>query len=790
MDLCSRCQAFNVHAFARHKYPWRGYRLRHVIEAAGNGCSFCAMLADNLGLLGDDLGLLRERKRLQETCIGRPAKWYSMEQISHALSWAKDLINPTWVHFSAKHTGSDDSSELGIVALQIITSLSMMKPDGSYPYSMTLHTAADPGKSQEQRTMSLSNFLQGTEARVSGDIVGKLYTESHTSASTYVEAIKLWHDTCRIGHWECSRTMSNISLDVRNAPLPSRCLEVIPNDLTRVPDAEAFAFVLRDTSGRCGSYTALSHRWDQTTVWNQTTKQNLNCRMNLCEAGCQHCHDQPLGLTPLFKDVAILSARIGINYVWIDSLCIVQDCSKDWRQESAKMADYYQRSWLTIFATSLSTDGGLFGPIPRESVPRVTRLPYRDAVGHPQGYFYLQCIEEVAPSADYKDNISQSELLRRGWVYQEWTLSRRKLMFSGAGLYVQCQREAPRTLLGDTVRDTAHSEYANSSFRIKNRIMTRTPSAVIESWLTTVQIFSELELTKLEEDRLIALAGLAKECGRTLRLEELSSDTDDQPRYISGLWFGYWRCLMWEQASGGEKVRASGFPTWSWASIATRKPKGNGERDGERVLSGMPVQWTALPEEENLPTCELRFEAVCAVPVEETIRDDCQRFEPLYDQSTTMRPNSSEQYNASNRFHMLEVTGKLLPVLIDRAFETAEDADMAAELTHHSTSFRGEWWRRVTMLSTPSVISGWASLEHPEYQTDNFVCSSGIVALVVTSRRGNFLGLPASFEVIFLRCKDVPGHNSCYERVGVGGLFGSDVQALVQVTGETSMWLV
>lgn len=631
-----------------------------------------------------------------------------------------------------------------------------------------------------------ANIVPGTEAYVSGDIVGKLYTESHTSASTYIKDIKSWHDSCRNGHWECSRTMSNIKLDVTMVPLPSRCLEVIPNDCTQDPSAEPFSFILRDTSGKSGSYTTLSHRWNKDTPRCQTTKQNLNCRMSLCQAGCRRCHDQPFSLTPLFKDVAILSARIGINYIWIDSICIVQNSPKDWHRESARMADYYQRSWLTIFATTLSTDGGLSGPIPQESVPRVTRLPYRDAAGHPQGYFYLQCVEEVAPSADYKDNISQSELLRRGWVYQEWILSRRKLMFSGAGLFVQCQREAPRTLLGDTLRDAAQSESVNSSFRIKNRMRIKSLSAVIESWLATVQIFSELELTKLDEDRLIALAGLAKECGRTLRIKELSSATETQPQYVSGLWFGYWRCLLWEQRSDGEKVRVGGFPTWSWASIATRKLKDN----GESVLTGMPVKWTGLTPGENLPTCELSFETVRAVPVAQSIQDDCARFEPLYDQSSSTLPDPKHQYDASNRFYMLEVTGKLLPVLVDRAFETAEDANMAAELTQHSPNSRGEMWRRITMLSEPGFIAGWASLEHPEYQSDESFCSSSIVALVVTCRKGNVLGLPASFQVIFLRSTEVPGFSNCYERVGIGGLFSADVQALIQATGETSIWLV
>lgn len=134
-------------------------RLRDVVESAENGCSFCSMLADNLGLLGDGLGLLRKRKRLQKTSLAKPANWYSKEQLSHALLWVNDLINPTWVHFCAQHSESNDNSKLGVVALQIFTSLSIMKPDGSFPYFMTLRTAADPGKALRRKDYEMCELF-------------------------------------------------------------------------------------------------------------------------------------------------------------------------------------------------------------------------------------------------------------------------------------------------------------------------------------------------------------------------------------------------------------------------------------------------------------------------------------------------------------------------------------------------------------------------------------------------------------------------------------------------------
>ena len=582
--------------------------------------------------------------------------------------------------------------------------------------------------------------------------------------------------------------MSGVSIDARRVALPSRCLEVIPNNCTQNPNAEPYRFVLRDTLGKSGRYTTLSHRWNP-SVWRcRTTTLNVNCRMDLCQAGCLQCHDQPMELTPLFKDAALLSAQIGIKYIWIDSLCIIQDSNEDWRRESVAMASYYQRSWLTFFATALSASGGLFGSIPQEAVPRVARLPYRDAAGHRQGYFYVQCSEEAVPFTDYKDSVSQSELLRRGWVHQEWILSRRKVTFSGAGISFRCQRYGPMTMQGDTILNTAQTEPINSSSGIEMDVAASSAAAssvsdILESWLATVQVFSGLELSKLENDRLIAVAGLAKECGQALLAKD---GTGNQPRYVSGLWYGYWRCLLWEQLSDGEKVRVGGFPTWSWASIATKKHSENGVSS----LTGMPVQWTSYPPADRPPTCEIGFKTVRAVTVKEPLEGDCETFEPLFDQTSTALPGDMDQFSASNRFHMLGITGKLLSIHLDQVFEPPEDANIAAELTHHSPDSGRDLWRRVATPSEPGYIAGWASLEHPEYQTDSSVWASGIVALVVTSLEGNFLGLPPSFRVLFLRPSDISGFSECYERVGTGGLFGRDVQAMMQSTQESSVWLV
>ncbi len=61
-------------------------------------------------------------------------------------------------------------------------------------------------------------------------------------------------------------------------------------------------------------------------------------------------------LTRTFQDAVDVCRRLDVGYIWIDSLCIVQDSKEDWDAESIKMADTYENAFVTIAATK-SQDG-------------------------------------------------------------------------------------------------------------------------------------------------------------------------------------------------------------------------------------------------------------------------------------------------------------------------------------------------------------------------------------------------------------------------------------------------
>src|SRR5438034_5559565 len=104
---------------------------------------------------------------------------------------------------------------------------------------------------------------------------------------------------------------------------------------TRVLDLSAVSLgvvKLVETGGMRGTYACLSHCWGP-TQFITTTPANLGA----------HLHMLPFSALPqTFKDVMTFTSALGIRYLWIDSLCIIQGDVKDWEKESAKMRSIYQ----------------------------------------------------------------------------------------------------------------------------------------------------------------------------------------------------------------------------------------------------------------------------------------------------------------------------------------------------------------------------------------------------------------------------------------------------------------
>jgi hypothetical protein len=159
-----------------------------------------------------------------------------------------------------------------------------------------------------------------------------------TSTSTSLNLAQSWIQDCETTHGQCGSG--------RDVSLPKRCLDLKP---TSTSDGSAIQLV--ETSGSTGTYACLSHCWGKDKLIT-TTSQTIVCHLNSI----------PIAVLPkTFGDAVTLTRNLGLRYLWIDSLCIIQDSAEDWQIESSKMADIYHNSFLTIAGiSSPDSRGGCF----------------------------------------------------------------------------------------------------------------------------------------------------------------------------------------------------------------------------------------------------------------------------------------------------------------------------------------------------------------------------------------------------------------------------------------------
>jgi hypothetical protein len=121
--------------------------------------------------------------------------------------------------------------------------------------------------------------------------------------------------------------------------LPDRVLELLDT-----PATDSIRLRLLETNGsRIGYYIALSHRWGGDFTL-KTTNSTLSQRLK------DFCLED---LPRTFRDTVLVAKALGIMYLWIDSLCIIQDDRKDWLEQSTKMGSIYMNSTFTIAVSAL-----------------------------------------------------------------------------------------------------------------------------------------------------------------------------------------------------------------------------------------------------------------------------------------------------------------------------------------------------------------------------------------------------------------------------------------------------
>lgn len=316
------------------------------------------------------------------------------------------------------------------------------------------------------------------------------------------------HDICR-------ETLSGTIIDESAAPnLPTRVVRV-------GSPGEGVCPQLFETQGERGQYIAFSHCWGS-----PAHRPLMTTRANLVK----HLASIPWNDLPrTYQDAISATHRLGFEYIWIDSLCIIQDSNADWLSESQRMGDVYQHARLTIAAShaSDSSEPCFFTRPP--PLPAV-ELSHISSNGRTDGTICASLLpsDYAAISPEF------GPLAYRAWASQEWLLSRRMVFYTAGSLVWSCKAISQRET-GASFHSTA-----------------RNPR-----WKNIVEKYSARLLTK-QTDRLVALQGVV-----TALATKRQDDT-----YCLGLWKNsmpdqlLWYCLQPATRSEAE-LR---LPTWTWAS--------------------------------------------------------------------------------------------------------------------------------------------------------------------------------------------------------------------------------
>ncbi|KAK0614351.1 heterokaryon incompatibility protein-domain-containing protein [Immersiella caudata] len=293
--------------------------------------------------------------------------------------------------------------------------------------------------------------------------------------------------------------------------------------------------------GQDRRYAALSYCWGGTAK----TLLTISSRAGFLTRGVD-LEELPLTV----QDALKVTRELGLKWLWVDSLCIIQDCKDDWLREAGRMADVYRDCEVSIAALgAMSSVQGIF----------CHRDPLR----------YASCrlgkgITLLSPYVTGYMARNQGivwPLETRGWVVQERMLARRTLKF---GTYIswECREGIKDEFLceeGTTHWSSYH--WSRKLFELTERGRAVADDQLRETWRKILELYAESSLT-VKSDRLVAISGIIQAISRATGY-----------RNIAGLWEQYFvSSLMWTARYFGADSEHRGPrtglpPSWSWAAV-------------------------------------------------------------------------------------------------------------------------------------------------------------------------------------------------------------------------------
>lgn len=340
--------------------------------------------------------------------------------------------------------------------------------------------------------------------------------------------------------------------------MPTRVIQV-PKDSKQTPK-------LVVTDSQHGEYVALSQIWDRSDS-SKLTAQNLRQFQQEIDLTC---------LSQNFLDALEITRRLGFEYIWIETLCIIQDDEDDRSREASKMANTYGLAAMTISATAASdSQSGIFSD---------RHVYYSPILGRNKDRYLRPKLLR------WNWDIERSPLAQRGWAAQERMLSPRVLHFTKRQIIWECASAWYYEASGITDESTGSGQidhsYRKTVFQpIVNAKLTmnltgtdrlgsnRQPgnsdndsnvksgltefAKLLKPWLQNVAEYSGRSVT-VPSDKLPAVAGIAA-----------IIDNGTMGDYLAGIWsrnieIGLSWSRQYALLTKSAEYRA---PSWSWASV-------------------------------------------------------------------------------------------------------------------------------------------------------------------------------------------------------------------------------
>jgi hypothetical protein len=287
----------------------------------------------------------------------------------------------------------------------------------------------------------------------------------------------------------------------------------------------------------------------------------------------------PLHSLPLtFAESVDFLKRLGIRYLWIDSLCIIQDDILDWQKQAAEMASIYENAHLVLSASkAYDAEDGLYSSLAPDFA--LHSITYRHDDDAPTETLCFR--RAITHLPDYKDRrfdlrTASFPTLHRAWIFQERFLAKRVLHFGFQELIWECHESTTcqcrdgNTLHSSTSPTTQgvldkhvdHISHPKSYFGV-SALSLQGHVNLQQRWHRLVEEYTKLSMS-YQGDVYPAISGLARVFHSRL-----------QTRYCAGLWEGgFISDMVWHvqptfetQDKWSARPEPWRAPSWSWASI-------------------------------------------------------------------------------------------------------------------------------------------------------------------------------------------------------------------------------